>query len=101
MEHQLALFVETKIILPRSMKVNTLTVKKIILLDNVPPLKLLVTFVKEMTMPLSNAPSTPWWNKGNKKDPSIPRMLMAKEKDHLYLQARQPNSKDQRNQDQT
>src|SRR4051812_30770346 len=97
MEHQLALFVETRIILPRSMKVNALTMEKIILLDNVPSPKLLVTFVKEMTMSLSSAPSTPWWNKGNKKDPSMPRMLMAKEKDHLYLQTRQPNSKDQRN----
>src|SRR3954466_7000681 len=37
-----ALFVETRIILPRSMKVNALTVKKIIPLDNVPPLKPLV-----------------------------------------------------------
>src|SRR4051812_16638021 len=97
MEHQLALFVETRIIPPRSMKVNALTVKKIIPLDNVPPLKLPVTFVKETTMFLSNAPSMPLLNKGNKKDPSMPRMLMAKEKDHLYLQTRQPNSKDQRN----
>src|SRR3954470_4707576 len=104
MEHQLALFVETRIILPRSMKINAPTVKEIILSDNAPPLKLLVTFVKEMTMFLTNAPSMPLLNKGNKKDPSMPRMLMAKEKDHLYHQTRQPNSKDQRNprnQDQT
>src|SRR3954468_13493705 len=97
MEPQLALFVETRIILPRSMEINAPTVKRNILLDNVPLLKLLATYVKETTMFLSNVPSTPWWNKGNKKDPSLPRMLMAKEKDHLYLQTKQPTSKDQRN----
>src|SRR4051812_13232713 len=97
MEHQLALFVETRIILPRSMKINALTVKRNIQLDNVPPLKPLVICVKETIMFLSTAPSMPLLNKGNKKDPSMPRMLMAKEKDHLYLQTKQPNSKDQRN----
>src|SRR3954471_4502188 len=97
MEYQLAIFVETRIIPPRSMKVNALTVRKIIPLDNAPPLKPLVICVKETIMFLSNAPSMPLLNKGNKKDPSMPRILMAKEKDLLYLQTRQPNSKDQRN----
>ena len=66
MEPQLALFVETRIILPRSMEINAPTVKRNILLDNVPPLKLLDTYVKETTMFLSNAPSIPLLNKGNK-----------------------------------
>src|SRR5215216_3243256 len=104
MEPQLALFVETRITLPRSIKINAPIVKRNIQLANAPHLKLLVTFVKETTMFLSNAPSMPLLNKGNKKDPSMPRKLMTKEKDHLYLQTRQPNSKDQRNprnQDQT
>src|SRR3954469_24989833 len=91
MEHQLALFVETKIILPRSMKDNAQIVMKTILLVNALPLKLLATFVKEVIILLAYALSMPWWNKGNKKDPSLP-----KEKDHFYLQTRQPNSKDQR-----
>src|SRR3954468_1059283 len=97
MEPQLALFVERRIILPRSMEINAPTVKRNIQLDNAPLLKLLSTYVKETTMFLSNAPSIPLWNKGNKKDPSLPRRLMTKEKDHLYHQTKQPNSKDKRN----
>ncbi|MEI4926921.1 hypothetical protein Q8G50_30875, partial [Klebsiella pneumoniae] len=77
---QLALFVETRIIPPRSMKDNAPIVKKIILLDNVLPLKLLATFVKEVTILPVYVLSMPWWNKGNKKDPSLP-----KEKDHFYI----------------
>src|SRR5215216_2289623 len=90
MEPQLALYVETRIILPRSMKDNAPIVKKIILLDNVLPLKLLATCVKEVIILQVYVLSMPWWNKGNKKDPSLP-----KEKDHFYIQTRQPNSKDQ------
>ena len=92
MEPQLALFVETRITLPRSMKDNAPIVKKNILLDNALPLKLLATCVKEVIILLTNVLSTPWWNKGNKKDPNLP-----KEKDHLYPQTRQSTSKDQRN----
>ena len=92
MEPQLALFVETRIILLGSMEINAPTVKRNILLDNVPPLKLLATYVKEVIILQVYVLSMPWWNKGNKKDPSLP-----KEKDHSYIQTRQPNSKDQRN----
>src|SRR5215216_6080765 len=96
MEPQLAIFEETRITLPKSMKINAPIVKRNIQLANAPHLKLLVTFVKETTMYLLNAPSMPLLNRVNKKDPSMPRMLMTKEKDHSYLQTRQPNSKDQR-----
>src|SRR3954465_9347863 len=89
MEPQLALFVETRIILPRSMKDNAPIVMKTILLENALPLKLLATFVREVIILLAYVLYMPWWNKGSKKDPSLP-----KEKDHFYLLTGQPNSKD-------
>jgi hypothetical protein len=58
-EPKLAIFVETRITLPRSMKINAPTVKRNIQLTNAPQPKLLVTYVKEIIMSLSNAPSIP------------------------------------------
>ena len=59
MEPQLALFLETRIILPRSMEINDPIVKRNTQMADVPHLKLLVTYVKETVMSLSNAPSIP------------------------------------------
>ena len=58
-EPKLAIFVETRITLPKSMKINAPIVKRNIQLINAPHLKLLVSYVKEIIMSLSNAPSIP------------------------------------------
>ena len=53
------MFVETRITLPKSMRINAPIVNRNIQLINAPHLKLLASYVKEIIVFLSNAPSIP------------------------------------------